>query len=309
MATPSSGEISISEIANETGLALTNISLRNLSQIAGFSTPDAMSDFYSYSQTDAQRYINAVNNAGTALTSTEETAIADLIDGMVIKNIWDHVIGFYPMLGGNAAQQRINAKSVDGVRQSAYDIFFFGGWSYNTTIGATGNASNTYYAIDYDYSYASLDYSHFGVYQTLPSFYGGNYGLDIAIYDGSGNAYVGMTNNDQNSKNGGYSWDIQGSGLIPFGTTADPASMLMVYDNSTSPNSLYYENGALYYDTNSSIGSLSTSFVGGGYWAGSGYTDRTYGFITFGGVLDSTQAFFYQLYINDFQNTLGRSIY
>lgn len=49
MALPSSGPISGSQIANELGAASTNISLRSLSSIAGFSTPDAMSEFYGYS--------------------------------------------------------------------------------------------------------------------------------------------------------------------------------------------------------------------------------------------------------------------
>ena len=48
MTLPSSGAISISQIANELGVA-TNTPLRNLSNLAGFSAPDAFSDFYGYS--------------------------------------------------------------------------------------------------------------------------------------------------------------------------------------------------------------------------------------------------------------------
>ena len=46
MALPSSGQISISQIRTELGTS--DGSLRNLSSLAGFSTPDAMSEFYSY---------------------------------------------------------------------------------------------------------------------------------------------------------------------------------------------------------------------------------------------------------------------
>jgi hypothetical protein len=49
MALPSSGPISGSQIATELSAASTNISLRSLSSTAGFSTPDAMSEFYGYS--------------------------------------------------------------------------------------------------------------------------------------------------------------------------------------------------------------------------------------------------------------------
>jgi len=47
MALPSSGTISISQIRTELGTS--DGSLRNLSALAGKSTPDAMSEFYGYS--------------------------------------------------------------------------------------------------------------------------------------------------------------------------------------------------------------------------------------------------------------------
>lgn len=47
MPLPSSGQISISQIRTELGTS--NGSLRALSNLAGFSTPDAMSEFYNYS--------------------------------------------------------------------------------------------------------------------------------------------------------------------------------------------------------------------------------------------------------------------
>lgn len=47
MALPSSGQISISQIRTELGTS--SGSLRTLSSLAGFSTPDRMSDFWGYS--------------------------------------------------------------------------------------------------------------------------------------------------------------------------------------------------------------------------------------------------------------------
>lgn len=50
MAIKSSGTLSLrDDIQSELGGGSTNISLRNMSSIAGFSTPDAMSEFYGYS--------------------------------------------------------------------------------------------------------------------------------------------------------------------------------------------------------------------------------------------------------------------
>lgn len=63
MALQSSGAISISQIHNELGSS--SYSLRTLSAAAGFGTPDAMSEFYGYSNTHTV-YINFYypNNVG-----------------------------------------------------------------------------------------------------------------------------------------------------------------------------------------------------------------------------------------------------
>jgi hypothetical protein len=49
MALPGSGQLSFSAIAGELGVSLSNVSLRNMSSSASFSTPDRVSDFYGYS--------------------------------------------------------------------------------------------------------------------------------------------------------------------------------------------------------------------------------------------------------------------
>ena len=58
MALQSSGPISLSDIAAEQGISTTNMSLRSMSNTAGFATPDAISDFYGYSFLYSQKYMD-----------------------------------------------------------------------------------------------------------------------------------------------------------------------------------------------------------------------------------------------------------
>jgi len=48
MALPASGVLSLNDIRVELGLASTNVSLRNMSASASFTSPDAISEFYGY---------------------------------------------------------------------------------------------------------------------------------------------------------------------------------------------------------------------------------------------------------------------
>lgn len=64
MALPSSGQLSLNDIRVELGAASTNVSLRALSNTAGFSVPDAVSEFYGYSaySNDYFYYNDGVND-------------------------------------------------------------------------------------------------------------------------------------------------------------------------------------------------------------------------------------------------------
>ena len=64
MALQTSGAISIDNIRTELGQAQANSSLRALSALANFSSPDAMSDFYGYSNVTATAYTFYVGDGG-----------------------------------------------------------------------------------------------------------------------------------------------------------------------------------------------------------------------------------------------------
>jgi hypothetical protein len=74
MALPSSGQLSLNDIRVELGLAQSNVSLHSMSVTAGFSTPDAVSEFWGYPPTPNYRTFAIVN---TATSSGEVCSILE----------------------------------------------------------------------------------------------------------------------------------------------------------------------------------------------------------------------------------------
>ena len=64
MALQSSGAISIDNIRTELGQAQANSSLRALSALANFSSPDAMSDFYGFSAATEYQFYSGDGGSG-----------------------------------------------------------------------------------------------------------------------------------------------------------------------------------------------------------------------------------------------------
>jgi hypothetical protein len=308
MALPGSGALNLGDIATEQGIGIYNVSMRSMSSTAGFSTPDSVSEFYSYSQTDEQRYINAVNNTGYTLNGTELSAISALFTDINNAGIYSKIYGFYPMLGG-AAGHTINAKSVSSIRQSAYDLIFYGGWTFGTD-GAQGNGSNTYWiAYYYGYDDTTLKNSHLGVYITVQGTY--DYGWDMGVYDSVStypHAFMAMYEGYYDAK---AIYDYNYSNGREFFTAANYiGNSMMSYDNANS-EFVVYQNESLFTTTVSSVENMSNaSYVLGGYdYYNNAFTDKTFGFLTFGESLTTTEMQDYQLAINTFQTTLGRNAY
>lgn len=77
MALPTTGPLSLNDIRIEIGASSTNVSLGGMSDTAGFSAPDAITDFYGFSSGLNVIYITALtsrNATGMCGTSTSVTA-------------------------------------------------------------------------------------------------------------------------------------------------------------------------------------------------------------------------------------------
>lgn len=311
MALPSSGPLSLDDIGDyieASSAPYTFSSNQSLNHLAvSANVGNSVSSFYGYNPSDAQIYLAAVRAAyyPSIIGSSEQYALENLFSDLVTYGLYSKITAFYPLMGTTAGSQRLNAKVIGGVRQSAYDIYFSGGWTFGPE-GIYGNGGNSFWTVDYAYNDTTILDSHFGVYQSLIG--SSNYGFDIAVYDGSLYSPVFMTNN-YNGYQGIYDYNYS-DGFNTYSIVNDPASSMMSYD-SVHGTVILYQNSQ--YVTDYVVGpeAMPTpAYVGGGYDYFNGtFTDKTFGFITFGQSLTGTEMRDYQDIINNFMYYMNRNIY
>jgi hypothetical protein len=140
MALPSSGPISGSQIGAEVG-ASAPYSLRSMSSTAGFSTPDAMSEFYGY-DTDFLLNLDAANSNSYGGSGTTWTDISGKGNNGTLTNrsatnpVWNSS-GWFEFVGSNVFGTYQNGRyvsTVDGAfaRVSSQNRVSLSVWCYPT---------------------------------------------------------------------------------------------------------------------------------------------------------------------------------
>jgi hypothetical protein len=123
MALPSSGPLSFSAIANELGTSLSNVSLRGMSNSAGFSTPDSVSEFYGYSGGGLIAVSWGYNSrrSSSACTASQTTFYADSSSPNTATVVYFDAEGTMPGFTGYYS---------DGISARQFDGTNFVGFSY-----------------------------------------------------------------------------------------------------------------------------------------------------------------------------------
>ena len=295
---------------------------------------------FSY-DTDAVIYFNALSSAGYFTSSYEKEIINTLFLDLKAVGLYTKMEGFYPMIGTTAATQKLNAKSVGGVRQSNYDLTFAGGWIFDST-GAQGNIVNTYISVGSSFSnkeysdLPSLINTHFAVYGGVSSNGSGiSPAYDVYAYDQAGEPYVTMRLSEFTN----YYYPYGYAGIIPSSYPAvyDYPGGASQYNNGISTNESFvvmsYDNYFLdgtnnfivdqipYTNTSTSptdpISSIPPVYLSFGHWyepnGGGGfyhhYTGNKYGWLGFGTNLDTFEEYNYQSIVNTFMTIFGKNTY
>jgi hypothetical protein len=211
------------------------------------------------------------------------------------------------MIGVSESTQRLNAKVVTGSRVAGFDMNFVGGWTFST-IGAVGNGTNTYWYIDKDYQSSTMDDTHFATYQTD---FGETAAYDITVAQDNipGTTFVIMTADWNNSGDGIYDYDL--SDGVNYETCPEPVSNLMSYANSITGDIHVFQNDI--YINRQKVTTVDISkkslIYGGVDVSNEIYTNRSFGYVSFGRRLEDGEAQDYQKCINRFEASMSRAIY
>jgi hypothetical protein len=137
MALPTSGPLSISMIKAELGSS--SNSLRTLSSLAGFSTPDAMSEFYGYS--------NAPTTSPVTINNYMFVGTMELLVNLDSQGAVESGGGYTVNVAvGSSIQARANSEtfiSMDFYINGAYTANFFGEF-FVSSFATQVLAGNTY---------------------------------------------------------------------------------------------------------------------------------------------------------------------
>jgi len=254
---------------------------------------------------EAQTYLRAVVDAGgTGITSTVSAATITLFTSLVSNNLWDKLIAFYPILGGNSSGCKFNGKNpVD--TNAGYRLVFNGGWTFNS-LGATSNGTNAYANTFLSASTITpLNSQHLSLYMannSVPSGVSRSFG---GANGGGGLFSIGIQSTSY------YYWGASDNGQSSF-STANSQGNLLTTANSTS-SSLLYRNGTQIFTTVNDNGKSIPYSVYIGAYNNAGtpaqYYANQYRFSTIGYGLSAAQVSTLSTIINTFQTTLSRNTY
>jgi hypothetical protein len=253
---------------------------------------------------DAQAFFNRVTTAGGSLTSTEQSAVNQLVLDMKSNSIWGLAKAVYPMVGGSAASCAQNLMS------SSFTGTFNGGWGISSN-GVVGNGVNTYFNTSLNpNSELGLNSTHIGFYSRT-NYYEPSTAIDIGAIGPSptnGSVYIigwgafddYHTNNSVES-NSGLALPTNSLGFI-------------INNRNSSTEMAAWRQGTKYTDSTSSA-AFSTSqssnvlYLGAYNNGGAGlFTNRQYAFCSIGLGLSDVEAAAYTSVVQTFQTTLSRQV-
>tara|TARA_R110000744_G_scaffold243924_1_gene360810 strand:+ start:21 stop:899 length:879 start_codon:yes stop_codon:yes gene_type:complete len=253
---------------------------------------------------DADAYILAVTTAGGTLSAGEETAIQTLFTETKAAGVYTKLARMYPLAGGVQASHAINA-----LNPGTNNLVFNGTWSHSNATGSRPNGTTNDYAnigvlgVGGD-GLIGNNYHH-SLYltaaKTTTNFEydlgGGSDGATEVILESTSYRYSRISRGDNSQE---YQNPPSSTSGFFANSSQDPGFTLMIRTIQTARS----------FGITWSLPTVDT-YLGARLFNGTVDVPATatYGFLTFGTYLDSTELGDFETAINTFQTSFGRNAY
>jgi len=250
---------------------------------------------------DALAFFARVTAAGGTLTTTEKTAVNQLVIDLKANGTWTPMKAIYPMVGSSAAACAQNLKS------SSFTGTFSAGWTFAST-GVTPNGTSAYMETNFNPRNETSGFSqHLAMYSRTQNL--SVSGVQMGAYDGTA---------EMNIFQYYAASSLKGSSLYLYPTTAvtinNTNTRGLQIGSRTANNVLkLFFNGSLL-DTNTTTETLTrpniSVLLGASRW-GAGpnqFSPHEHAFSSIGDGLTDTQASNFYTAVQTFQTTLSRNV-
>lgn len=247
---------------------------------------------------DAQAFFNRVSSAEGTLSTTEKTAVNQLVLDMKSANIWTAMKAVYPMVGASAAACAQNLKS------SSFTGSFSSGWTFAST-GVTPNGTSAYMDSNLnENSIMTLNNIHISHYSRTNNT---SVVCDIGLFD-----TINSTGTHTLSYLAGGNAIIRNLDLASGFTGTLTTQGLFINNRIISSESKYFYNNTLHQTiTSNSISKSNLNYflaARNGSGIATNFSNREYAFSSIGDGLTNTQASNFYTTVQAFQTTLGRQV-
>jgi len=250
---------------------------------------------------DAQAYFDRVTTAGGTLTTTEKTAVNQLVIDLKANSLWTPMKAIYPMVGSSAAACAQNLKS------SSFTGTFTSGWTFASN-GVTGNGTNAYMNTNFaPASNLTLSSGHHSVYLRT------NLPISTSVAFGVEQIVTQRMVLYPYAFNLGWISDLYDNTTSRLISSTGPSTGFILGTRASSSSHKLFKNSVqLAASTSATIGTLPTlNYYLGGYNVNgtpSFYSANQIAFHSIGDGLTDTQAAAFYTNVQTFQTTLSRNV-
>lgn len=260
----------------------------------------SIGQFPQVSDADAQLFVNRLYTAGGVLSTTELSAVNQLVIDLKGYSIWTKMKAIYPMVGASAAACAQNLKS------SSFTGTFTSGWTFAST-GVTPNGTSAYMDTALNMSSnLNQNNTHVMVYsRTNTTAETVMIGASNSALNGGCYIYPRLTSTSA------YFSIFNGNSGNSNATITSSLGFLLV-SRLLSTQEIYYRNSSKV-RTNSNVSVTPVSmniYIGANNLGGtaSNFSDRETAFSSIGDGLTDTEASNFYTAVQAFQTTLNRQV-